>query len=333
MTDGRARCRNCYHRDPATWELCGGCGQTKRVNARAADGTARCPNCRKSSQRKLPCDRCSTLVHPVVRAGGRGGHTETLGPCCYRNEDRLCGGCGRTRRVRVKATATSPDLCGTCHQAAITACTRCGIVTRCRGTVTARQPTCLRCHLADRLDELLLHHDSTILPALQPIRAAVLSVDNPATSLGWLGRSRGATLLAQLASGRLPLTHDTLDRQPPGFSIEHLRRMLVAAGALPERNEHLARLEAFAHRAAEAIDHPKTVGCCAPTPPGTSSTASATTGPAPRPGPLPDTAPATRSAPPPGSSPTYVNKADHSTPCASATSTHTSPAATPCARS
>jgi hypothetical protein len=70
MTDGRARCRNCYHRDPATWELCGGCGQTKRVNARAADGTARCPNCyRKSSQRKLPCDRCSRLVHPVVRAG------------------------------------------------------------------------------------------------------------------------------------------------------------------------------------------------------------------------------------------------------------------------
>ena len=244
--------------DPATWEPCGDCGQTKRVNARAADGTARCPNCyRKSAQPKLPCDRCGKLAHPVVRAGGRGGHAESLGACCYRGENWLCGGCGRTRRVRVKATATSPDLCGTCHQAAITACTRCGTVTRCRGTATARQPICFRCHLADRLDELLVQPDGAVLPALQPIRAAVLSVDNPATGLSWLGRSRGATLLAQLASGQLPLTHDALDRQPPGFSVEHLRRMLVAAGALPERNEHLARLEAFAHRTAEAIDNPE----------------------------------------------------------------------------
>jgi hypothetical protein len=258
MNDGRARCRNCYHRDPATWEPCGDCGQTKRVNARAADGTARCPNCyRKSAQPKLPCDRCGTLVHPIVRAGGRGGQTDTLGPCCYRSADRLCGGCGRTRRVRVKATTTSPDLCGTCHQAAITACTRCGTVTRCRGTTAGRHPICWRCHLTDRLDALLVQHDGTVLPALRPIRAAVLSVDNPATGLGWLGRSRGAALLARLASGQLPFAHEALDRQPPGKSVEHLRRMLVAAGALPERNEHLARLEAFAHRTIEAIDNPQ----------------------------------------------------------------------------
>ncbi|MFI5893829.1 hypothetical protein ACIA5D_27380 [Actinoplanes sp. NPDC051513] len=258
MPDGRPRCRNCHHRDPATWEPCGGCGQTKRVNARAADGTARCMNCyRKSCQPKLPCDRCGELAHPVVRAGRRGGHTETLGPCCYRNENRLCGGCGRIRRVRVKATANSADLCGTCHQAAITACTRCGTVTRCRGTTTARQPICWRCHLTDRFDELLVQPDGTILPALKPIRDAVLSVDNPATGLRWLGRSRGATLLAQLAAEQLPLTHDALDQQPPGFSVEHLRRMLVAAGALPERNEHLARLEAFAQRTADAIDTPQ----------------------------------------------------------------------------
>ncbi len=258
MPDGRARCRNCFHQDRATWEPCGGCGQTKRVNARAADGTARCPNCyRKSAQPKLPCDRCGKLVHPIVRAGGRGGHTETLGPCCYRGESRVCGGCGRTRRVRVKATATSPDLCGTCHQAAITACTRCGIVTRCRGTTAGRHAICWRCHLTDRLDALLVQPDGTILPALLPIRTAVLSVDNAATGLGWLGRSRGATLLAQLAAGQLPLTHDALDRQPPGRLVEHLRRMLVAAGALPERNEHLARLEAFAQHTIEAIEDPK----------------------------------------------------------------------------
>lgn len=66
------------------------------------------------------------------------------------------------------------------------------------------------------------HRPAAHLVALPPdgparIRDAVLSVDNPSTGLGWFSRSRGSTLLAQLAAGELPLTHGALDRQPPSF--------------------------------------------------------------------------------------------------------------------
>jgi hypothetical protein len=95
-----------------------------------------------------------------------------------------------------------------------------------------------------RLEELITSPDPAIAEALTPVRDS--AVDNPQTALGWLSRSRGAELLGRIARGELPLTHADLDAQPPGMSIEHLRRMLVSAGALPERNEHLARLEHFA---------------------------------------------------------------------------------------
>ena len=99
------------------------------------------------------------------------------------------------------------------------------------------------------------HPDPHLASALAPIRDAVLAVDNPRTALGWLARSRGADLLGRIAHAQLPLTHAALDDQPPGMSIEHLRRMLVAAGALPERNEHLARLEHFAAALLETVDN------------------------------------------------------------------------------
>ncbi len=79
-------------------------------------------------------------------------------------------------------------------------------------------------------------------------RSAVMSVDNPRTAIGWLGRSPAMDVLHAMATGMQPLDHSTLDdvagpRRGKAFAVEHLRQLLVAGGALPPRDRHLARLE------------------------------------------------------------------------------------------
>ncbi len=244
-THGRPQCRACYRRDESRWEPCDECGRRRPVNARTADGAALCGTCYPDrAQPKSDCDRCGALGRAITRAG-RSGSDSTLCARCYRHPARRCGGCGRTRRVALRATDSNPDLCPTCYQAPTEECGRCGSEDLCRRTTADGSLICFRCQLHDRLEELITSPDPAIAEALAPVLDAVCAVDNPRTALGWLGRSRGAELLGRIARGELPPTHAALDAQPPGMSIEHLRRMLVAAGALPERNEHLARLEHF----------------------------------------------------------------------------------------
>ena len=51
------------------------------------------------------------------------------------------------------------------------------------------------------------------------------------------------------------LTHRTLDELPAGKTVEHLRAVLVAIGTLPERDEHMSRLERWtAWVIAECLD-------------------------------------------------------------------------------
>jgi len=49
--------------------------------------------------------------------------------------------------------------------------------------------------------------------------------------------------MIDIAKGRRPLSHESLDELAPSASIEHLRSILVATAALPARDEHLIRLE------------------------------------------------------------------------------------------
>jgi hypothetical protein len=73
---------------------------------------------------------------------------------------------------------------------------------------------------------------------------------------GWLRRSQVTKTLAELGSGRLPVSHDSLDRLEPGKVLEHLRAMLVATGVLPARDEQMARLERWVNTAIAGRDHP-----------------------------------------------------------------------------
>jgi hypothetical protein len=66
---------------------------------------------------------------------------------------------------------------------------------------------------------------------------------SPKDTIKWLGRSAAIPLLAQIARGKLPCTHETLDRHPSNPAIRRLEHLLVATGALPTRDPALARLE------------------------------------------------------------------------------------------
>ena len=101
---------------------------------------------------------------------------------------------------------------------------------------------CAHCVLRQRLHELLGDVAGRIRPELQALYDN-LAGQRPDTVLGWLQRSDIAAVLADLGAGTRPLTHGTLDELAPAKPIEHLRAVLVATGALPPRDEQMARLE------------------------------------------------------------------------------------------
>lgn len=90
----------------------------------------------------------------------------------------------------------------------------------------------------------------TMRPDLEPVFHALIGTA-PSTLLRALRADRPthAMLLTELATGRSTVTHEVLDRLQPAKAVQVLRAVLVAGGALPERDEHLAALEKWLTRA------------------------------------------------------------------------------------
>ena len=70
-----------------------------------------------------------------------------------------------------------------------------------------------------------------------------MSTTTPRTALNWLRNGAGAAVLADLAAGTTPISHEALDAHPRLRGADYLRHVLVAADVLPARDEGLARLE------------------------------------------------------------------------------------------
>ncbi|HEY0695824.1 MAG TPA: hypothetical protein VGD71_43155 [Kribbella sp.] len=82
------------------------------------------------------------------------------------------------------------------------------------------------------------------LPAgLLALRHDIATAEHSITANRWLTKQPAVSVLADLAAGRMPLTHEAFDKLPKRQILEHLRLTLVAVGALPERDEELIRLE------------------------------------------------------------------------------------------
>ncbi len=226
---GQPLCPNCLITDPANQETCAGCGRRRPVSTRTPAGPL-CPSCQP----------VTTITCSICGRDAPGGISKVTGqPWCTacRQRRAVCAGCGKLRLVR-DGTLTSP-LCATCARpgdAFWHACSGCGEPT------ATRKRRCARCTLRRRLAELLGDGTGQVSPKLQALHDHLAGHDRPETVLAWLNKTTAA-IMGDLATGRRALTHAGLDELPDTKPVRHLRSMLVATGALPARDEHLARLE------------------------------------------------------------------------------------------
>jgi hypothetical protein len=232
---GRALCPHCLITDPANQEACTSCGRRRPVSVRGPDGPL-CENCRP-----VPTAICSICG----RSAPCWNSTATGEPWCRACKQRWarCAGCRQVRPVR--GGTTDQPTCATCTRpdpAFWRQCPTCGQAGQLRSS------QCPRCTNNQRLRELLSGDDGRIRPELQALHQNLASIERPTTVARWLDKSDAPTILRDLGTGRRPLTHQALDELPPGKPVEHLRAILVSVGALPDRDEHMARLERWTAR-------------------------------------------------------------------------------------
>lgn len=121
---------------------------------------------------------------------------------------------------------------------------------------------CQRCVLEATAQWLLTDHDTALIaPQLQVIVEALTAMHRPNSGLVWIRQTHVQSVLRELA--RHPtLTHDVLDQLPAGRTANYMRSLLVEHGALPSRDERLARFQTWAAAAQQRIaneEHRKAV--------------------------------------------------------------------------
>ena len=242
--NGGAICANCFINDPANKEDCRGCGRRRAVSVRTLEGPL-CASCRPVAamtcsicQRVAPCEIATATGKPWCRA-------------CQQRWAR-CARCSKVRQVR-GGSAAEP-LCATCTRnddAFWKRCPDCGEATK------LTDGPCARCALRKQLQELFAGTDEAIRPELAGLFENLAAIERPSTVLTWLSRSGAVRVLARVAAGEVALSHEALDELPAGKPLEHLRAMLVATGALPPRDEQMARLEAWVSSTLAAREDPE----------------------------------------------------------------------------
>ena len=221
-------CVNCYRMPSATCSVCG----RHRECSFAATSRPLCPSC--SPRATTACARCGQDRPPTAR-WPEGPVCDPCYTAALRRRGR-CAGCGQQRRL-VTPPGPAADTCADCAGIPVThACTDCGTEDK-----LYEKGRCARCSLRRRTRLLLSDGTGIITPELNGVFDAVTAARQPRSALNWLRNGAGASLLADVAAGRLALTHQALDAHPHQRPADYLRHMLTAAGALPPRDEDLAR--------------------------------------------------------------------------------------------
>ncbi|QOT23998.1 MULTISPECIES: hypothetical protein [Micrococcales] len=141
-----------------------------------------------------------------------------------------CARCGKPNRL-----LDHDDCCRWCRELARKRCQDCGPCDVPLVGVDGSR-VCNACALRRDLDRVLAGDG-----VLAPLRESILAAE-PLTTRRWLARTR--ELLQDLDTGRIPLSHDTLDQFPQRRAAEHLRALLVATRLLaPDPHRSLRRLE------------------------------------------------------------------------------------------
>ena len=229
--DGRPDiCVNCYRQPVATCSVCG----RQRACSFAATSRPVCPSC--SPRASAACARCGQDRPPAAR-WPEGPVCDPCYTAALRHRGR-CASCGQQRRL-VAPPGPGADTCADCAGIPVThACTDCGTEDK-----LYEKSRCARCSLRRRARELLSAGTGIIAPQLTGVFDAVTAARQPRSALNWLRNGAGAGVLAEVAAGRLAISHDALDAHPHQRAADYLRHMLTAGEALPPRDEELARTE------------------------------------------------------------------------------------------
>ncbi|WP_433892578.1 hypothetical protein [Streptomyces sp. CA-111067] len=262
--DGQPLCITCRQHDTLNHRPCSICGTLRFITSRTDDGgicaacraipTATCATCGEhrpcyfaatDAPKCLPCsakERKEALCADCGKHRRVNNRTATGEPLCSAcgNKPKPCAGCGGIFRTRGRTPEGEP-MCQTCwskHPAAQRICAQCGSLER-----LYRRRRCASCVRAADLRDVLSTPDCPMRPELEPVFQALLNPP-PRTVLHWIHEvpARRAVLQSLAIQGG-PVTHEVLDRFAAAPTVEHLRAALVAAGALPARDEQLARLE------------------------------------------------------------------------------------------
>jgi hypothetical protein len=247
--------------------LCGRCGRIRPISKRAGpDGPDTCRGCWRP-----PAAACTVCGHERPCFGVAAGRP-VCARCARRRMVRTCAHCGRAGPAAVNWP--EGPVCEACYAAALArrgSCARCGQLRRlvappgpaaaicsgCSGMgpdghVCAgcgredklyERGYCPRCSLRRRADALLAGPDGTMPAPLAGLRDAIVAAGSARSAPNWLRRGAGAPVPAAIAGGELALSHQALDSWPARRPADYVRALLVAHGALPDRDEALARLE------------------------------------------------------------------------------------------
>ena len=270
---GEPVCGKCFRRDPANHQRCGACGRTA-LAIRGEDGSLRCRRCCRpplatcslcgrekpcylASSGTPRCENCSRQMRRVPCAGcgssravwARTADGQPLCGSCSRARVP-CTGCGSIRTVAARLLAG--PLCSTCyrkHPASFQPCTDCGTIER-----LYHHGLCIRC-AGQHLLSLLSHGQGSLHPHAEAIYH-LLAASDPAPLMHWLTRGSAGAILAEISRASQPPGHAALDRYLPSRAARHLRKILVAGGILPARDERLAELEQWTRQKTGQIDDP-----------------------------------------------------------------------------
>jgi hypothetical protein len=234
-------CVNCYRMPQA---VCTACGIRRPCNF--ADGGN--PVCKTCAPRATSfCARCG-LGRPPAAHWPEGPVCDT----CYTSALRrrgACAACGQERRL-IAPPGPGAIMCADCAGLPLThLCALCGAEDK-----LFEKGRCARCSLRGRASDLMAGAEA--VPGLTVVAEAIAAARNPYSALNWLRTGGGAVILAEVAAGRTALTHQALDVHPNRRAADYLRHMLVAGGALPARDEALARVELWSREVPGAIGEP-----------------------------------------------------------------------------
>jgi hypothetical protein len=182
----------------------------------------------------LPCSICG------LADGGRIGISRATGtPVCERCRKRwiTCSRCGTG--APLKGGTLREPLCARCLNPDPAFWKRCA---SCQQTWQLATADCTRCSLDRKLRQAFTPPGGGTAPELDRLRQALVRVDRPDLMLDWL-KGPGVRRTLQDVAARRIITHEALDTLPQGRTLVHVRSMLVAAGALPARDERLTALE------------------------------------------------------------------------------------------